>query len=253
MSTPNFVITANDSGRSLAASLQKLDGTPVDLSSAISVSLKAHDMATGVPQIDSPVDIVDAPNGKIRYDFSTLDTAVAGDYAFTFEVRFPQGISTYPTEGPLWLRILGDDDTPSFVSSEYVFAVTGKMPILNAIRTATMLIGMAIDRDLTDTVWLDTLTADDTRRLRQAIAYESVNVKDIDMLPGTTSMTNGDVSVSFNADMLWGHELSALTERMLSHLSWRVPRRTLVPVKQKVKVRHEPRYVLGSPNSGDIT
>lgn len=93
-----FYIKQNDTSPSVLATLKDATDTAVNLTAA-SVRIHMRDVA-GSLKIDSAVEIINAQNGVIRYDWLAADTDTAGTYYVEFEVTYTDGaIETFPNTG----------------------------------------------------------------------------------------------------------------------------------------------------------
>lgn len=93
-----FTIKQNDTAPSLQAVLKDPSGTPIFLAGAfVRFHMKS---VSGTLKISSPVTIVDANNGLIRYDWEIGDTDTAGSFYAEFQVTYADGnIETFPNNG----------------------------------------------------------------------------------------------------------------------------------------------------------
>jgi len=82
---------------------------PVDLTDA-SVVFVMTERATGILRLVGECTLVSAPDGQVRYDWQSVDTAIPGDYDAVFEVTAEDGGKmTIPnTDQKLLVRITGD-------------------------------------------------------------------------------------------------------------------------------------------------
>lgn len=93
-----FNIKQNDTSPSLQATLKDASLTAIDLSGAsVQFHMKAVD---GTLKVDAAMDITDASNGVVQYDWQTGDTDTVGAYYVEFEVTYADAsIETFPNNG----------------------------------------------------------------------------------------------------------------------------------------------------------
>lgn len=63
---------------------------PIDLA-GITVRFKMTLRGATTPKVDAPAVVVDAANGKVRYDWGATDTNAEGSYDVRWELTFPSG------------------------------------------------------------------------------------------------------------------------------------------------------------------
>lgn len=109
-----FTIKQGDSAPNLRATLVNADTTPIDLTTAIGVSLivKIKGAAdTDPPYFDNPCDITDALAGEVEYDWDIADTASIGEYNGEFEIDWGGGdLQTVPNDKYFDIIIVADLD-----------------------------------------------------------------------------------------------------------------------------------------------
>lgn len=83
------------------------NGQSVDLSTATSVTFSMEDSSGNIIIGEQP-GTIDTANNRVSYAWQTADTAGSGGYRGEFDVTFPTGIMTFPTEGFLSIVIFPD-------------------------------------------------------------------------------------------------------------------------------------------------
>lgn len=95
----DFTIKQNDTWPPLPAQLRDAVG-PVDLTTAVSVTLHLKSKGTGAITGGGACVIADAAAGRVTYTFTTADTGQATTFDAEFEVNWGSSkISTFPNEG----------------------------------------------------------------------------------------------------------------------------------------------------------
>lgn len=85
----------------------KDENGPVDLTGA-TVKFLMREL-DGTVKVDSSATITDAPDGKVKYAWSSADVDTAADYEAEWEVTFSDSsISTFPSDGYMDIIILED-------------------------------------------------------------------------------------------------------------------------------------------------
>ncbi len=82
-------LNVGDTKPPLAATIARVNGTPVDLTGA-TVQLVYWPVSGGAPVYRS-MTITDAPNGKVTYQWIADDTATAGRFRFYVKITFAGG------------------------------------------------------------------------------------------------------------------------------------------------------------------
>ena len=97
MSISEFTIKQNDTLEAIVAILDDSAGSAFSLAGA-TVVFSMRSLTTNVLIIDNvAATIMDAALRKVKYDWVTGDTVIAGDYLAEFEVTFSDGkIQTFP-------------------------------------------------------------------------------------------------------------------------------------------------------------
>jgi hypothetical protein len=75
------------------------DTEPVDLSGIVGVRLRTRATEGGPILIDSPMTVVDAANGLVRYEWQAGDTDVVGEFYAEYVVTWTEGEQTFPDDG----------------------------------------------------------------------------------------------------------------------------------------------------------
>lgn len=93
-----FNIKQNDTSPSLRATLKDASLTAIDLTGAsVQFHMKAID---GTLKVNAAMDITDAFNGVVQYDWQSGDTDTVGAYYVEFEVTYADAsIETFPNNG----------------------------------------------------------------------------------------------------------------------------------------------------------
>lgn len=107
----DFTIKQNDTWPPLEATLKDGNGVAIDLTEAAQVRILLESDTVTVKT--SPADIVDAPNGKISYEWEAAageepaDTAFPGTYKMEFEITWGPGkIQSVPNDSYKELEIV---------------------------------------------------------------------------------------------------------------------------------------------------
>lgn len=97
-----------DTADPYTAVLEDVDG-PVDLTGNSKIQLYMRNVKTGTKKIDGKtVDVVNASEGRIRYEWDSEDVDTAGVFEAEFVVEFTDGDETFPSDGFKSIKI-GDD------------------------------------------------------------------------------------------------------------------------------------------------
>lgn len=108
-----FYIKRNDRRPSLTAQFFQADGvTPLDLSSAASVSMVVRPTGAGIddaPKFKSSCTVVNSATGQISYTWNSGDTDTAGTFDYEFEITWASGITqTIPADTYFTLVVVDD-------------------------------------------------------------------------------------------------------------------------------------------------
>lgn len=102
-----ITLKRGDRNPSLEATLQQATGAPIPLHGVTQVKFLMKDENT--LKIDSPVTIIDAARGLVKYDWAAEDTDTVGNYQAEFEITFSDGKKmTVPNNGYIVVVILED-------------------------------------------------------------------------------------------------------------------------------------------------
>jgi hypothetical protein len=94
----SFIIKQNDTSPSIQVTLKDANSNAISLEGATAKFIMKP--VGGVTKVDADMDIVDAVNGVIQYDWATGDTDTVGIYYTEFSVTFVDGtIETFPNSG----------------------------------------------------------------------------------------------------------------------------------------------------------
>lgn len=110
----------------------------------------------------------------------------------------------------------------SIFSTADVEKATGRSVTVEDLVRAVGIVGTYINRDIEEE-WYSTLSVADQRRLRNAIAWQSL-VPESNYPIGVSSISSGDQSISFNDDTV--QYLHPLALKCIEGLSWRRCRTT---------------------------
>lgn len=114
----NRTIKQGDTWPALTAQLwEQENGLPLDLTEADAVHVWLRSETKAI--LTDPCEIIDAANGKVRYQFTAAETAEVGVYRVEWEVHFTPGVDgkartrTVPNDDYLTLTIVEAlDPTP---------------------------------------------------------------------------------------------------------------------------------------------
>lgn len=103
---PKFPIKRNDTSPAIKVQCTDSTGTAIDLSGA---SVSFHMTDDGDTIVNSSATIMDASNGKVKYEWSDGDTDSAGRYQAEFEVTYSDSsVETFPNNGFIVVEIHED-------------------------------------------------------------------------------------------------------------------------------------------------
>jgi hypothetical protein len=107
----DFTMKANDRLPSIAATLSYSDGASVDLTNCTVKFIMRIKTGAVAAKIDAEAVIVDAPTGKVRYDWALGDTDTVGEYNAEWEVTDAAGLpQTFPTATYHSISLVADLD-----------------------------------------------------------------------------------------------------------------------------------------------
>ena len=103
-----FYIKQNDTSPAIDSILQSEDGSEIiDLTGCSVQFHMKHSQRTTT--VSGACAIVDEDGGRVRYQWQTGDTSVAGWYRAEFEVTYFDGkIETFPNDGAIWIHVDGE-------------------------------------------------------------------------------------------------------------------------------------------------
>lgn len=210
-------------------------GTPLDLNAYVSVALVGDGLPAGTAATS------DAQAGEVSYTF-TDPFVTAGPVEFLVRLNTASGGIDY--SGPLVLSVL-QRPADSRVTLALARLITASDVSSDSLLRAQSQLSLLVDRQLWDDETWDALPERDSSLLRQAIAWQGLHLDQVEQspmpfVPGATSLSTGDVSVSFGDGATPGAvALSPLARNLLRRLSWHrneipayVPKRSRVPSAQ---------------------
>lgn len=104
----DFTIKQNDTRPVLDAQLQMGDGTPINLTGC-TVKFCMISTIAKQPKINTQAAIIDAVNGKVRYNWAPSDTDIPGSYKAEFEITFPDGsVQSVPNDDYFTISVMKD-------------------------------------------------------------------------------------------------------------------------------------------------
>lgn len=107
----------------------RVSGTATDLTTADTIQFRLVNMATGETVFQKDAAVVQAAQGKVRYDWEAGDTDVAGQYRMEWYVVFP---------GPLPITYPNDDETIDLL--QIYGAETLSTPVTDIIEMARTIV-----------------------------------------------------------------------------------------------------------------
>lgn len=203
----------------LVVTVRDPDGVPVDLSDVITVEFVGGALPDGEAVVNN------AAEGKVQYTFSAPFTEAG---VLSLQVKMIDTVNGVDFSTPFNLVVADPaEEAELLVSAVEVEAWTGAPVSVADISRAQAIVGLACGRNLNDTDWLATLSTTDSYWLSLATAYQAVEVRAAQegvvfpYVPGASSISTGDVSVSYRADAnsdVVG--LGNLARTAVSRLSW---------------------------------
>ena len=102
-----FNIKQGDRLPVLDATLQNRSGTPIDLTTAVSVTFRMWQRGATSFAVNAAATIVVAANGTVRYSWGASDTLVIGRYLAEFVITFSGSRNqTTPTAGTFFVNVI---------------------------------------------------------------------------------------------------------------------------------------------------
>lgn len=103
-----FYIKQNDTSPAIETILQSDDGSVIIDLTDCSVDFHMTHSQRDV-EVTGACAILDEEGGRVRYQWLTGDTSIAGWYRAEFEVTYSDGkIETFPNEGSIWVHVDGE-------------------------------------------------------------------------------------------------------------------------------------------------
>lgn len=103
-----FYIKQNDTSPAIETILQSDDGSVIIDLTGCDVNFHMTHSQRDI-EVTGACTILDEDGGRVRYQWLTGDTSVAGWYRAEFEVTYSDGkIETFPNEGSIWVHIDGE-------------------------------------------------------------------------------------------------------------------------------------------------
>lgn len=103
-----FYIKQNDTSPAIETILQSDDGSVIIDLTGCDVNFHMTHSQRDV-EVTGACAILDEDGGRVRYQWLSGDTSVAGWYKAEFEVTYSDGkIETFPNEGSIWVHIDGE-------------------------------------------------------------------------------------------------------------------------------------------------
>lgn len=207
--TAPFIITVRDD-----ETLEVIDLTDYD-----SVEVTGDGLPDGVSSI------ADAEGGRVQYVFSE---PFEESGVIDIVVRLLEGEAGVDLSHPGSIRVddPATEGTYTVISPTDAEKVTGVSVSRSQLLMAQGLIGLIIDRDLSDGDVVTSFSTNDQRRLRQAVAWQSTvdpTSATVNVPAGATSISTGDVSISFGDGNTFGAfgSLHMFAQSAINTLSWR--------------------------------
>jgi hypothetical protein len=94
-----FFLKKGDRLPDLTATLQTVDGEPVNLGTATVLFRMRLASATSGYKVSAAATVLDAAEGRVSYSWQAADTDTAGIYYGEFVCTFPGGVQTVPNGG----------------------------------------------------------------------------------------------------------------------------------------------------------
>lgn len=240
MATRYFV--SDEAPSPLVVHVQRTDGSPVNLADYDLVEVEGDRLPPG------RTTVLDAAAGIVERSFETGFTE-AGLLGVRVRMETVAQLGVDPStdySGVMTLPVYDpgpDESLPLLVTTDKVEAITGRLASEDDIVQAQNLVSLAIGANVSDPVWTDTLGAQDRFWLEMAVSYQAAQEAaasgaagdssglGIVPIPGVSSFSQGDLSVSFDTGGGVSEELlaslSSTTKLAIRRLSWLGAVRTL--------------------------
>ena len=182
--TINLFVKSGDTLPAVITSLSDATGSPIDLTTALSVTFSmALEGSADLTVASASAEFVGArTTGVVQYPWGAGDTDVPGLYEAAFTVTWPGGNQTFPSEGAISVLIqpnvgAGETSTaPSFVTTADVKRITGRDVEASVLSLAWSVLEAIIGRpayELLANEYDNVLTARDQYWLTKAVAFEA--------------------------------------------------------------------------------
>lgn len=103
-----FYIKQNDTSPAIETILQSDDGSVIIDLTDCEINFHMTHSQRDV-EITGACEILDEDGGRVRYQWVTGDTSVAGWYRAEFEVTYSDAkIETFPNDGSIWVNVDGE-------------------------------------------------------------------------------------------------------------------------------------------------
>lgn len=104
-----FYIKQSDTAPAIVAILKDANLVVVNLTSATAVRFIMTNKTTGIKRVDHAATIVDAVNGKVKYQWITGDCDIVGPYNGEFEIAWSDGtFETFPNSKNINIKVVAD-------------------------------------------------------------------------------------------------------------------------------------------------
>jgi hypothetical protein len=195
------------------------NGEPLALHDVSAVALVGDELPAGTCAINDPV------SGRVQYTFSAPFTSAG---TLTLQVAMTDEDEGIDYSAPFTLTVADPSEViEPIVTPAQVEAWTGTSVSESDITQAQGLVSIASGRNLSDQVWLASLSNADAYWLSLAVGYQAAEGAmaatglAVPYVPGAQSIANGDVRITFKDNA--GSEVAGLTNlanAALQRLSW---------------------------------
>lgn len=226
MAVPTFYVGERPT-TPLVVTVRNDDGTVKDLTSYGSVELVGDELPSGTASIANAV------QGKVQYDFNAEFTTAE---SLTVQVKMIAG-SAADYSSPITISVLDVADAGTLlVTAVQVEATTNVSVTQSDVVRAQNLVSLVVGRDLGDAEWYSDLWSSDQFWLKGAVSWEAADLREkanagsfqMPYVPGASSISNGDVSVSFSSsDEAANGVIGANAAMAIRRLSWMQPMRSI--------------------------